>query len=160
MIPTTLSEIAADEHRRELRGRAAADRLARGSSNDRESVPARLRRLLGRASQPARTAHASVTIRVARAEDLPALRRVAELDEAPLPETPLLMAEVEGIPRAALALRSRASVSDPFHRTDSLIELLALRADQLGGQPGGGTAASPPRRAERLAMRPGDLPAA
>ena len=155
MIPSTLTEIAADEHRRELRGQAAADRLARRSSQDRESVPARLHRLLRRTSSFPRTAHASVTIRVARAEDLPALRRLAELDEVPLPETPLLMAEVEGIPRAALALRSRAGIADPFYSSASLIELLALRADQLGG----GTPTPPPRRAGRLVMRTGDLPA-
>ena len=158
-MPSTLTEIAADEHRRELRGRAAADRLARGSSNDHERLPVRLRRLLGRASSSPRTAHASVTIRLARAEDLPALRRLAELDEARLPETPLLMAEVEGVLRAALGLRSRASVADPFQRTDSLIELLALRADQLGRQSGGGTATRSTRRGERLALRTGDLPA-
>ena len=147
MIPSTMTEIAADQRRRELRGRAEVERLARRSSNDRGSVPARLRRLLGRASTSTRTAHASVTIHVARVEDLPSLRRLAELDEAPLPETPLLMAEVEGIPRAALALRSRASVSDPFHRSNSLIEMLALRADQLGGGP----SARPPR-GEGLAL--------
>ena len=132
MIPSTMTQIAADEHMRELRGRAEVARRARGSSNHR-GVAARLRHLLGRASASTRPADAGVTIRIARAEDLPALRRLAELDEVALPETPILMAEVERFPRAALALGSRASVADPFHRTDSLIELLALRADQLGG---------------------------
>lgn len=160
MLPHTLTEIAMQEHTRELRGQAAAYRLAAASAGGGAGMPARLRRLLGRTPAPARTADAGVTIRVARAQDLPALRLLAELDEAALPETPLLMAEVEGTPRAALALRSRAGIADPFHRTESLIELLALRAEQLGGQPGEGTGTPALRSADRLRLRTGHMPAA
>lgn len=56
---------------------------------------------------------------------------MAELDSSPLPESPLLVGKVEGAPRAALALRSRRAVADPFHPSAWLVSLLALRADQL-----------------------------
>lgn len=155
MLPQTLSEIAMQERAGDLRNRAAAHRLAREAIGH-EGAAARLRRLLGLPPTPARAPHASVTIRLAGAEDLPALRRLAELDEAGLPETPLLIAEVEGTPRAALALRSRASIADPFHSTGSLIQLLALRAEQLLAEPGGRASTD----LSRLALRTGHVPAA
>jgi hypothetical protein len=70
----------------------------------------------------------SITIRRAYADDELALRRLAALDSAPVPLTPLLIAEVDGEPRAALSLSDGASVADPFFPTLHLLELLALHA--------------------------------
>jgi hypothetical protein len=75
---------------------------------------------------------AGVVIRTATAADVAALHRLAALDCAACPRGPLLVAEVEGEIRAALPLAGGASVADPFHRAAELIELLRLRAAQLG----------------------------
>jgi hypothetical protein len=72
-----------------------------------------------------------VTIRQAAAADAPRLRRLAELDSAPAPTGPALVAEVDGRLRAALPLDGTAPIADPFHRGAELIELLRMRAAQL-----------------------------
>ena len=76
----------------------------------------------------------AVTIRVGTADDLPALRRLAALDSARVPALPVLIAEVDGAPRAALSLGDGATVADPFHLTESLVRMLATRAEQLPGR--------------------------
>jgi hypothetical protein len=64
----------------------------------------------------------SVTLRICRLEDERALRRLATRDSAaPLAGT-VLLAEVEGEPRAAIALESRRVVADPFARADQLAQ--------------------------------------
>jgi hypothetical protein len=70
----------------------------------------------------------SITIRRAYADDESSLRRLAALDSAPVPPMPLLIAEVDGEPRAALSLCDGAVVADPFFPTVHLLELLALHA--------------------------------
>ena len=72
-----------------------------------------------------------VVIRRASAEDGPALAALAELDAAPLPLGPALVAEVSGSPLAVLPLDGGRSFGDPFRRTDELVALLELRAEQL-----------------------------
>jgi hypothetical protein len=72
-----------------------------------------------------------VTLRYAAAGDGPRLRRLAELDSAPVPKGALLVAEVDGRLRAALALDGGTVIADPFHRGAELIELLRLRARHL-----------------------------
>jgi hypothetical protein len=81
----------------------------------------------------------TLTIRLAYAEDYPALARLAELDSAErVPRRPLLIAEIAGEPRAALSLSDGSSIADPFHHTAEIISLLETRA---------AGAAGPPRRA-------------
>jgi hypothetical protein len=71
----------------------------------------------------------SLTIRLAYAEDYPALARLAELDSADgVPSRPLLIAEVGGKPRAALSLSDGSSIADPFHPTEEILALLGMRA--------------------------------
>jgi hypothetical protein len=72
-----------------------------------------------------------VTLRYAAAADGAELRRLADLDSAPAPEGPALVAEVDGRLRAALPLRGGDPIADPFHRGVELIELLRVRAAQL-----------------------------
>jgi hypothetical protein len=72
-----------------------------------------------------------VTLRICRPEDERALRRLAARDSAaPLAGT-VLLAEVEGEPRAAIALESRRVIADPFAPTSALVDLLRARAYQL-----------------------------
>jgi hypothetical protein len=69
-----------------------------------------------------------ITIRPAYADDDGVLARLATLDSAPVPTGPLLLAEVDGELRAALATDDGVVVADPFFRTVELISLLRKHA--------------------------------
>jgi hypothetical protein len=84
-----------------------------------------------RAGAAAHTPVTRVTLREASAADAERLRALAQLDSAPAPCGPALVAEVDGRLRAALPLDGGAPISDPFHRGRELIELLRMRARQL-----------------------------
>jgi hypothetical protein len=75
----------------------------------------------------------SVVLRWAGTGDAVALRRLAELDSAVVPAAPLLIAEVGGVPLAALSPGDRQAIADPFHPTAHLIELLAAHASHRSG---------------------------
>ncbi len=100
--------------------------LARERHNDllREAARTRL-------ADSGTTPVTRVTLRYASAADQEPLRVLAELDSAPLPGGPLLVAEVDGRLRAALPLNGSGPIADPFHRGAELVELLRLRAAQL-----------------------------
>jgi hypothetical protein len=71
----------------------------------------------------------SITIRPAYADDERALRRLAALDSAAAaPRGPLLLAEVDGVLKAALSLSDGSSIADPFTRTADVVELLRQAA--------------------------------
>jgi hypothetical protein len=76
----------------------------------------------------------AVTLRYATPDDDVALARLAALDERPLPTGPILLAEVEGELRAALAVRDGATLANPFFATAGLLQLLIARAAQLRGE--------------------------
>ena len=69
-----------------------------------------------------------ITIRPAYADDDAALARLATLDSAPVPEGALLLAEVDGELRAALATDTGGVIADPFFRTLELVSLLRKHA--------------------------------
>lgn len=73
-----------------------------------------------------------VTLRFAGAADRLGLSELAELDSAEPPLGVTLVAEVDGRLRAALPLDGSKPIADPFHRGAELIDLLRLRAIQLG----------------------------
>jgi len=77
------------------------------------------------------TLDSAITIRRATGADAPALRRLAQLDGARLPEGDLLVAEVDGELRAALRILDRAYVADPFFASKELVGLLDVRAKRL-----------------------------
>jgi hypothetical protein len=85
-----------------------------------------------------------VTIRVAAPADAGALARLAELDSRTAPAGYVLVAEVDGVLRAAVPVGGGESVADPFHPTAALTSLLELRARQLRG--GEVEPSAPPRR--------------
>jgi hypothetical protein len=72
-----------------------------------------------------------VTIRRAGADDEGALRRLADLDSVRVPDGPVLIAELDGKPVAAISIISGESFADPFVPTLELRRLLELRASQL-----------------------------
>ena len=86
-----------------------------------------------RRARPTRpvAAERSVTLRFASPADQDPLARLAELDSATPPAQPVLLAEVDGQLRAALALTDGTVVADPFHPTADLVDLLRERARQL-----------------------------
>jgi hypothetical protein len=73
----------------------------------------------------------AITIRRATEDDDLAVRRLAQLDGARLPEGDLLVAEVGGELRAALRIADRAYVADPFFPSKELVGLLDMRAKRL-----------------------------
>jgi hypothetical protein len=119
-----------DPYMRSELARAHADELRRDAARARGSRLAR--RLSGSAGSPG---EASIVIRPDRPEDRRALARLAGLDSASVPRSPLLLAEVGGELRAALSLADGAAIADPFHRTAWLVSLLTVRAEQLRGEP-------------------------
>jgi hypothetical protein len=72
-----------------------------------------------------------VTIREASFQDRDALRRLAERDSAPVPSGRLLLGEVDGELRAAVAVGGGDAIADPFHHTAELVDLLRARAEQI-----------------------------
>ena len=87
----------------------------------------------------------TIVIRTAAPGDA-ALRRLAELDEDRPLEGPALLAEVDGMPHAAVALNGGRLVADPFARTADVAALLRLRAERLRRERG-----DEPSRFARLA---------
>lgn len=80
----------------------------------------------------------SITIRLAREHDGPALARLAERDSARVPAGELLVALVGERMRAAVAIHSGETIADPFHPSEELRRLLIARSAQLRGASGRG----------------------
>ena len=73
----------------------------------------------------------TVVIRRAAAEDLDALRRLAALDSARALMGDVLVAESDGIVRAAYSVDEQRAIADPFVPTAQLVTLLQTRAAPL-----------------------------
>ncbi|MGI9184426.1 MAG: hypothetical protein ACR2GZ_05595 [Solirubrobacteraceae bacterium] len=68
-------------------------------------------------------------IRPGYGDDYAALARLAALDSADhVPARPLLIAEVDGLLRAALSLADGSSIADPFYPSARLVALLRTHA--------------------------------
>ena len=75
------------------------------------------------------------TIRPAQSDDEPRLLRLAALDSGRPPKGATLVAEADGCLLAAVSLGGRA-IADPFVESRDVVELLRLRAEQLGAPSG------------------------
>ena len=73
----------------------------------------------------------TIQIRAATAADGRALMRLAALDSSSMPFGPTLLAEVDGEPKAALALREDRAIADPFSPTSDLVALLRMHGATL-----------------------------
>jgi hypothetical protein len=78
-----------------------------------------------------RMTHSPVTIRMAALEDNRALVRLAALDSARPLSGPVLLAESDGVPVAAVSLEAGAVTADPFQHSAEAVRLLMLRRYQL-----------------------------
>ena len=121
----------------------------------RTAAAHRRARVAKRAGESARVDAATagdIVIRTADAGDILALMHLSELDSRDLPAGQMLVAEVNGRIRAALAVEAGITVADPFVSTDHLVALLQLRAQQVDSTFAGGR-----RRGVLglLSMRPG-----
>jgi len=65
-----------------------------------------------------------ITIRRSTDGDTPVLRLLAELDSAPPIAGPVLIAEQDSRPVAAISLDGQREIADPFVRTRELVALL------------------------------------
>lgn len=74
---------------------------------------------------------ADIAIRFARAHDEQALRELEELDGHALTEGAHLLAEMGGVPVAAITVADESVVADPFAPTANVVDLLRVRARQL-----------------------------
>ncbi len=70
----------------------------------------------------------AIAIRRARTADADAVARLAALDSARAPQGVVLLAEVDGEPKAALSLHDDRVIADPFSRAAELADLLRLAA--------------------------------
>src|SRR3954451_10948605 len=77
----------------------------------------------------------TVTIRPAYPDDVSAIARLAALDSQRVPAGPLLLAEIDGEPWAAVATQSGRVIADPFRPTAALVELLRRRGMQRAAAP-------------------------
>jgi hypothetical protein len=69
-----------------------------------------------------------LTLRVARPDDAPAVRRLAQLDSSRPPTGPVLLAVVGSEPVAALGVKTGSVVADPFRRTAGVVAMLRQAA--------------------------------
>ena len=60
-----------------------------------------------------------------------AIRRLAQLDSSRCPDGRVLVAAVDGEPRAAVPLEGGRAIADPFQPTAELVSLLELRIAQM-----------------------------
>lgn len=72
----------------------------------------------------------TITIRRAGPADGATLDRLAARDSTDLPGDDFLIAEVAGEAWAAIGLRTRALVADPFRPSGEVAELLLMRVDR------------------------------
>jgi hypothetical protein len=78
----------------------------------------------------------NIVIRHSVAEDVRTLAGLAALDSRPELTGPALLAEVDGVTRAALDLHDGSVAADPFARTAELVELLRVRARAIAAAEG------------------------
>lgn len=74
-----------------------------------------------------------LVIRETAASDAAALLALAQRDSREVPDGRMLVAEVAGVMRAAVAIDSGHTIADPFQPTIEFVTLLRARARQLRG---------------------------
>jgi hypothetical protein len=138
MVHNDLARLVQEERQRELA--KLRPRLPTAVASAKNRVIGRfLRRadprslLAGRSRNP-RTGYGAtptLQIRAANADDLPALERLASLEEAAVPVGPVLLAIVDEQVEAAPPLDGGPPLANPFAATEDLTALLRVRAEQL-----------------------------
>lgn len=86
----------------------------------------RVREAFPRPAQPVRTA---IQLRLSACRD--ELERLAALSERPLHDGDWIVADLDGVPVAAVAVDDGTTVYDPFRPTSQAVSLLKLRRKQV-----------------------------
>jgi hypothetical protein len=86
----------------------------------------RARKASYHAPQPVRT---SIQLRLSKCRE--ELERLATLSERPLHDGDWLVADIDGVPVAAVSVEDGSTVYDPFKPTSQLVSLLELRRQQV-----------------------------
>src|SRR6184192_3914875 len=101
--------------------------MARMAGFQRDAIRyRRAREGYSRPPQPVRTA---ISLRLSACRD--ELERLAALSERPLHDGDWLVAELDGVPVAAVSVEDGATVYDPFKPTSQIVSLLELRRKQI-----------------------------
>jgi len=108
----------------ELMRQIGVDRMARFQSDARRYR--RAREASRHAPQPVRT---QIQLRLSACRE--ELERLALLSERPLREGDWIVADVDGVPVAAVSVADGATVYDPFRPTSQAVSLLKLRRKQV-----------------------------
>jgi hypothetical protein len=122
-------ELAELRHRRPPVAPLTTNRLARTIARRLEFAGLLTRH--GNKQRASNTSTPALLIRTANPDDLPALTRLATLEEADVPVGPILLAVVDDQVEAALPLDGGRPLANPFADTAGLTELLRVRADQV-----------------------------
>ena len=83
--------------------------------------------------EPARIESPDIELRMCKAADDPEIDRLAALSEVPVPYGRLVVALLDGKLVAAKPLNGDPVIRDPFVKTDQLVHLREVRAEQLRG---------------------------
>jgi len=119
----------------------AAEQLA-----DRRAAAVAFRAARDAAAATAAAPGERVVLRRAGSQDSAALVRLAQLDGAPRPSSPMLVAERDDTIVAAVPFDGGRAIADPFLPTAELIELLRARVQLLA-------AAAPSGRGQHRRLR-------
>lgn len=89
----------------------------------------RYRRAREASSRPPQAVRTAIQLRLTACRD--ELDRLAQLSERPLHEGDWLVADVDGVPVAAVSVDDGTTLYDPFRPTSQAVSLLKLRRKQV-----------------------------
>ncbi len=101
--------------------------MARMADLDRNA--ARYRRARAARTQPSQPVRTQIQLRLSACRE--ELERLALLSERPLHEGDWIVADVDGVPVAAVSVEDGSTVYDPFRPTSQAVSLLKLRRKQV-----------------------------
>ncbi|HZS31057.1 MAG TPA: hypothetical protein VFA37_07355 [Gaiellaceae bacterium] len=108
---------------------AIIQQMAIGHINGLRRDAARYRRARQASLQPPQPVRAAIELRLSACRD--ELERLAQLSERTLRGGDWLVADVNGVPVAAVSLDDGTTVYDPFKPTSQVVSLLELRRKQV-----------------------------
>jgi hypothetical protein len=90
---------------------------------------ARYRRIRAASLHPQQNVRTAIQLRLSACRE--ELERLAALSERPLQEGDWLVADLDGVPVAAVSIEDGTTVYDPFRPTSQAVSLLRLRRKQV-----------------------------
>ena len=101
--------------------------MARMAGFQRDAV--RYRQARQGYSRPPQTVRTAIELRISACRE--ELERLAALSERPLQDGDWLVADLDGVPVAAVSIEDGTTVYDPFRSTSQAVSLLRLRRKQV-----------------------------